>query len=323
MTTTGRLDRPVSLRFMGDWGAINLTRICGWLAQEVWDRSPGDTRSLISTGRGMADNLRAVGRGEVDVAVATPSTFADMARRGKGLFEGEAYPYLRALGEVPHADSLLFAVRRDQVDVSSLAEMRRRRVPLRLAISPDDGVSFPGYAAHKLLAASGLAPKAILEWGGTILEHERPFECLADVAEGRADALFHEAIMTPNWQDLAEAHDLTYLALETTVLEEVEREFGWRRARVEQGYLRGLDADVDTLDFSGYLVVVREDMPDDVAFLLAWILGETAAGFEAQYRHLPADRSPVAYPIDRENMSQTAIPLHRAAEDYYRQAGSK
>lgn len=306
---------------MGDWGAINLTRVCGWLAQEVWDRTPGDTRSMIYTGRGNVDNLRAVGQGEVDVAVTTPSTFAEMALRGRGLFEGEAYPYLRALGEVPHADSLLFAVRRD-LGVGSLTEIREHHVPLRLAISPHDGISFPGYAAHRTLSASGLAPEKLLEWGGTILEHERPFECLDDVAEGRADAVFHEAIMTPNWQNLAEAHDLEFLSMQPEVLDEVERDLGWRRARVEAGYLRGLDRPVETLDFSGYLVVVREDMPDDVAFFLAWILGETASRFEAQYRHLPADRSPVAYPIDGEKLARTAIPLHGAAADYYRQVGA-
>lgn len=305
---------------MGDWGAINLTRICGWLAQEVWDRSPGDTRSLISTGRGAADNLRAVGRGEVDVAVTTPSAFASMAMAGTGPFEGEAYPYLRALGEVPHADRLLFAVQRG-LGVSSLAEIRERRVPLRLAISQNDGVNLCGYAAHQVLAASGLAPEKLLEWGGTILEHERPFECIDDVNEGRADALFHEAIMTQSWLDLANENDLSYLPVESEALDKVEQEFGWRRAVVEQGYLRGIQSDVETLDFSGYLVVVREDMPDDVASLLAWTLGETAPSFEAQYRHLPADRSPVAYPIVRENLARTPIPLHRAADDYYRQAG--
>ena len=315
------LDRPVSLRFMGDWGAINLTRICGWLAQEVWDHTPGDTRSLIYTGRGNADNLRAVAQGEVDVAVVTPSTFGEMALRGRGLFEGEAYPYLRALGEVPHEDRLLFAVRQD-LGLTSLAQIRDGRVPLRLAISPNDGVSFPGYAAHRVLAGSGMAPEELQEWGGTILEHERPFECLDDLEEGRADAVFHEAIMTPNWRDLAESHDLAFLDMQPEVLEEVERELGWRRARVEAGYLRGLDRWVETLDFSGYLVVVREDMPDDVAFFLAWILGETASGFETQYRHLPADRSPVAYPIERHKLARTAIPLHRAAADYYRQVGA-
>lgn len=315
------LDRPVSLRFMGDWGAINLTRICGWLAQEVWDHTPGDTRSLIYTGRGNADNLRAVAQGEVDVAVVTPSTFAEMALRGRGLFEGEAYPYLRALGEVPHVDRLLFAVRQD-LGVTSLAEIRDGRVPLRLAISPNDGVSFPGYAAHRVLAGSGIAPEKLQEWGGTILEHERPFECLDDLNEGRADAVFHEAIMTPNWRDLANEHDLSYLPVESEVLDEVEQEFGWRRAVVEQGYLRGLEAGVETLDFSGYLVAVREDMPDDVAYLLAWILGETTSKLESQYHHLPADRSPVAYPIDRQTLASTAIPLHRAAADYYQRAGS-
>ena len=321
MDTTANLNRPVSLRFMGDWGGINLTRICGWLAQEVWDHSPGDTRSLISTGRGAADNLRAVGRGEVDVAVATPSTFANMAMWGEGLFDGEAYPYLRALGEVPHVDRMLFAVRSD-LGISSLAELRERQMPVRLAISPNDGVNFCGYAAHRILTASGLAPEKLRDWGGTILEHERPFECLDDLDEGLADAVLHEAIMTPNWRDLSNENDLTYLSVEPEVLDAVERELGWRRAVVEQGYLRGIEADIETLDFSGYLVTVREDMPDDVAYLLAWILGETAYKLESQYHHLPADRSPVAYPIDREKLANTAIPLHRAAANYYRQAGS-
>ena len=35
-----RLDRPITLHMMGDWGIANLHRICGWIGAELWRRSP-------------------------------------------------------------------------------------------------------------------------------------------------------------------------------------------------------------------------------------------------------------------------------------------
>jgi hypothetical protein len=34
-----RLDRPITLHLMGDWGIANLHRICGWISAELWRRS--------------------------------------------------------------------------------------------------------------------------------------------------------------------------------------------------------------------------------------------------------------------------------------------
>ena len=63
-----RLSRSVTLQFMGDWGQANLHRVCGWLAQEMGDRSGPHSRFAIWNGRGGVDAVKAVGRGNVDVA---------------------------------------------------------------------------------------------------------------------------------------------------------------------------------------------------------------------------------------------------------------
>jgi hypothetical protein len=127
--------------------------------------------------------------------------------------------------------------------------------------------------------------------------------------------------MTRWWQELANSRGLSFIPIDATVLEQLEREYGWPRAVLPAGYLRGLDTPLETLDFSDFLVIVRADMPEDVAYLLAWCLGETRAALEAQYRHIPPERSPVTYPLDPAKMARTPIPLHLGAERYYREYG--
>jgi hypothetical protein len=34
--------RALQLRFQGDWGGVNLTRICGWIAGELYNRAGPD-----------------------------------------------------------------------------------------------------------------------------------------------------------------------------------------------------------------------------------------------------------------------------------------
>jgi len=62
------LDRVIELAFRGDWGQANLTRICGWLAQEVGDRVEAGSRFAIWSGRGSTDAPVALAAREADVA---------------------------------------------------------------------------------------------------------------------------------------------------------------------------------------------------------------------------------------------------------------
>jgi TRAP-type uncharacterized transport system substrate-binding protein len=310
---------PLGLRFMADWGAFNLTRICGWLAFEVWDRTGGRPSSVIHTGRGCGDNVRALARGEVDVAVATPAQFVQMAREGRGSFAGEAVPQIRAIGSLPHADALLFAVPA-ATGITTMAQLRETRPALRIALSPDDGESFMGLGAVAHLRASGIEPEEIVQWGGELVYGEDPGECVAHVNEGRADAIIQEAIMTPWWNELANATELSFLSLEPEAVAALERDYGLSTVEVPAGYMRGLDRPVTAIDFAGWLVCVRDDLDDDIAELLASIVLETSDVLERQYRHIPQRSSPLAYPITPEKLADTRVPLHPGAQRRYARA---
>jgi TRAP-type uncharacterized transport system substrate-binding protein len=320
MADTPLLERSLTLHFAGDWGQANLHRVCGWLAQELGDRTGPYSRFAIWNARGGTDSVRLVGRGLVDVALATPAAFVAMALDGRGPYGGEAFPHLRALGSVPQDDRLVLAVAAE-LGVRSWAELREQRVPLQIATSPDDGVNHIGLAVHRIMELEGI-PRATLEsWGGGYLEAERPPQCLARMRDGEANAVFYEAIMTPMWVELAEQRALHFLPIDAPVLDQLERDYGWPRGTLPAGYLRGLDAPLETLDFSDFLVIVRTEMPDDVAHLVAWCLGETRGALERQYRHLPPDRSPVSYPLDPARMAHTPITLHPGAARYYQEHG--
>lgn len=302
------LDRSLHLHLQGDWGTANLHRVCGWIAQELTDRSGPDTKIAIWTGRGMADAVHAVGRGEVQVALTTPAAFTTAALDGRSVFTGSPQPGLRALGVVPQRDRLVVGLHRS-LGITTFEQLRAERPALRLATSVDDGVNYVGLAAQEVLARSGVD---VLGWGGELLADERPFESLAHVREGRANAIVHEAYMLPAWQEL----DLVFLEVEPGVLDGLWHDYSWPAATVAAAHFPGCP-EFRTLDYSDFLVITRDDLHDDVAYAIAWILGETRELLERQYRHLPPERSPVTYPLDPVAMGRSPIPLHPGAARYY------
>jgi TRAP-type uncharacterized transport system substrate-binding protein len=302
--------RSLRLHLKGDWGTANLHRVCGWISQELTDRCGPDTRVAIWNGRGFTDSVQAVGRKEVDVALTTPAAFAIAALDGSGVYAGEAFPDLRALAVIPQRDRLVVGVHRS-LCVTSFAELRDHKPQLTVATSIDDGVNFVGFSAHALLAEAGVD---VVGWGGGFLSDERPFESFDHVLSGRANAVVHEAVMLPHWQKFGVYFN--FLEVEEPVLAALEARYKWPAATVADGHFPGRSA-FRTLDYSDFLVLTRKDLPDDVAYAIAWVLGETRDVLEAQYRHLPPERSPITYPLDPHTMGQAPIPLHPGAARYY------
>ena len=73
--------------------------------------------------------------------------------------------------------------------------------------------------------------------------------------------------------------------------------------------------------YPNFTILVRDDMPDEVAHLLTWCAVEARQELERQYMSVPVNRSPVTYPFDPKKMATTSIPLHPGASKYYREAG--
>ncbi|VUC27466.1 unnamed protein product [Clonostachys rosea] len=321
-----RLERSVTLHFQGDWGMANFHRVCSWLAQQFCDRSgPRSQVAIWNLRDGGLEAITKVFEGQIHLSIATPAQLMSTALTGQGIFERcGPMPSLRALGVLPQNDRMVLAISPEH-NVNSFAELRQKRPPLKIAMSTNDGTNFIGYVASELLKAHGINDEEFKSWGGEYVTATRPEQAMALVMEGKADALLQEAIMTPWWESVIEMKKFIPLPVEKEALERFQQN-NPGAARLDAGPLpvgfwASLKEPLPCLDFSDFIVLVRDDLAEDVAHLLTWCLVETRAGLEGQYHHLRPEKSPLTYPLEPKKMAQSSIPLHTGAQRYYREAG--
>ncbi|WP_324698840.1 TAXI family TRAP transporter solute-binding subunit [Novosphingobium sp. RL4] len=315
------IDRSVTLNFVGDWGQANFHRICSWLCQEFSDRAGLRSRVAIwNTRGGGLEGPISVFDGEAQLCITTPAMLVGDALVGEGIFSGNAMPTLRALGVLPQNDRLVLAID-PKFGVSTFEELRAKKPNLRIAASVDDGTNYIGYVSQRYMEAHGIDEATLKSWGGEYVVSQRPEQSIARMVSGEVDAVLQEAIMTPWWREAMSVRNAVALPAEEQALAVLKQNYGFRRNSLPAGYWDNLPEAIDTLDFSDFVILVRDDMPDDIAHLLAWCLVETRGTLEAQYRHIPPERSPLSYPLDPFKMADTPVPLHPGAERYYREAG--
>ncbi|WP_137845408.1 TAXI family TRAP transporter solute-binding subunit [Microbacterium sp. 2FI] len=309
------------LKFRADWGGANLLRASGWLSQWVWDHTADHRLSEIHTGRGMGDNLSALGAGQVDVAFATPAAFARLARDGRGPFEGRAIENLVAVGALPHRDAMLPVARADS-GLRTLADVAAHPGPLRVSVGVNDPDGFMGFGGDLVLDAGGVDLDEIVRRGGTVTRHEQPFDVIDDLREGRADLMVSEAIMTPDWQALAREQDVRFISLTPDEARRIEDRWGLGVIEIPPGYFPSQDYPVVGLDYSDWICATTADLDDETAALLADAFIHGGEALARGYRHLPVDYSPLRYPIDYRVAGMTSIPLHPAVERAYESAST-
>ena len=82
------------------------------------------------------------------------------------------------------------------------------------------------------------------------------------------------------------------------------------------------EAEIACLDWSNWATLVRDDMPEDLAYRITAVMVEERAEFEARFRHIPVQHSPLTYPIEPKRMPLGVdAPLHPGDERYYREHG--
>jgi uncharacterized protein len=300
------LSRSYHLRFVGDWGQANFHRICSWLCEEFCKRAGPRSRVAIwSIRAGGIEAIDLVQEGEVDLCLVTPAMLMPAALTGQSIFQGRAAPNLRSLAVLPQNDRMVLA----------------RRPALRIATSRNDGTNFIGYISRLFMAAHGIDEATLAAWGGSYVEDTNPRDSLARMEAGEVDGVLQEAIMTPWWARIVESGLAVPLSAEPSALARLRADHGFPANALPAGYWKNLETPVEALDFSDFLVLVRDDMDEEVAHLLTWCLVETREAIERQYRHLPPQRSPLSYPIDPARMARPSIALHAGAQRYYREAG--
>ncbi len=255
-----------------------------------------------------------VGRGEADVCMTTPTWYGAAAYAGKWDFPGPQN--VRAVATFPHDDRLAFAVR-EETGLRSLHDLRERRYPLRVAIPASRQLHPAGIIAEEVLAQYGVTLHDVEAWGGEVLPRISLTATTGPIVDPSFDAVFDEAIMTRRWHQLAEDHALRFLSLDEPVLAHFEAR-GIPRGVIAKGRLRGVDADVPALDFTGWVLLARADLPDEFTYLLTKVLDEQKDAIHARF----GPQSGLTGRIDlAQSARELTMPLHPGAEAYYRERG--
>ena len=260
------------------------------------------------------DGPELVHRGEYDACMTTPAWYGLAAQDGKWDFPEPLN--VKAIMAFPHNDRLLFAVR-EETGLRSLHEIRERKYPLRVAV-PAGHMRHPtGLFVERVLAEYGFTLRDIESWGGKILPRLDLMASREAVVDPSFDAVFEEAVMTPGWQRLTEQYKLRFLPPDGDVLRRLEAR-GIPQGVLPAGHFRDQKEDVPALDFSGWLLLVRGDLPDDFTYLLARNIDEQRHAIRALF---DPGAGLTGTPDLQEAGRVLAGYLHPGAEKYYREQG--
>jgi TRAP-type uncharacterized transport system substrate-binding protein len=271
----------------------------------------------LSFTTGSFREIIAVGEGKYSLAWVNPSVLLTMAYRGTGPFP-KPLP-VRTIAVFPSYDVIGFAVRASS-GITSLAEIGKERIPLRISTGVLPRSSLAGNATMftiaAVLSAAGFSLNDLRRWGGKFHSAPRPSDPSRrkGIETGVIDAVFDEGIKS--WGKTVLEHGFRFLPIDGVVLKSMKA-LGYRPATMLKARFNGLREDLPTIDFSGWPMIVRADMPSKVAYALC-------EAIEKRRELIPTDNYKalnVAQLCANDEEAPYDAPLHAGARRFYRERG--
>jgi uncharacterized protein len=294
------------------------TRVGRVLRLSLGIRSAERTNDVpISFATGSFREIVAVSDGRYSLAWVNPSVLLTMAYRGKGPFK-KRLP-LRTIANFPSFDVMGFAVH-ESTGITSLIEIKKRRFPLHVSTGYVPKSEFTGsstmFTVSAVLRAAGFSLADIRKWGGSIHSVSRPSDPgrRAAIEKGAINAVFDEGIKS--WGQTALDNGFHYLPIDGTVMKRMLA-LGYRPTSMSRCGFRGMAEGVKTVDFSGWPMIVRADMPNEVAYALCEAL-------EKRSEVIPTDNFKplsIAQLCANDDEAPYDVPLHSGARRFYRERG--
>lgn len=273
-------------------------------------------------GLGSLENPKMVGRGEVDVGITNPPITAKLAMEGIGPYR-ESVGLLRAIARFPEPD-YIFWLLDEKLGIASMEDIPRRKPRLTLVsgrICPT-GPDTITWTIEEVMKRYGFNYQDIASWGGKVLFPGQATIGVPIVKKRDANAIFQEGVHHVMWEDLVESYPMNCLGLSADVVEYMKSKYGFVENTIPKGRLKGVEKDLLTLDFGGWLLFCREDLPAELAYLLAKASMDNRERIAAPYKDQPPHIRSLEVPITAQHLStQCVIPLHPGAERYYKEIG--
>jgi len=312
---TSTLGTPAVMR-----SRLMLEVACELVAEEDWAerqariqfRRQGDKDwAVCLLGSDAPAAVDAVVRGEAEFAIVNPGAILAMALRGTGPFK-QPVP-VRAVTVLPQFDQFGFAVA-TSTGLTSVEEIRDKKYPLKLNLRGQADHSVHTFV-NAVFSVIGFSLEDLVSWGGEVTyANGMPWQRLGSVAQGEFEAIFDEAL--PWWADRAIAAKMRFLSIGEPHLTQLEAA-GMRRVLITKAEYPSLDADVPTVDFSGWPVFCLESTPDSKVRAFC-------AALETRKANIPWDgEGPLRLDLMCQDTKEAPmmIPLHPAAERFWTEKG--
>ena len=281
----------------------------GLLATLIDEKISGMSAS-VTTGQGFTA-LEQVHKGDAQIGMAPGFVIAN-AIAGKKPFK-EPRKDIRILGRMAGLYYQFLIL--ESKNVSSIAEIKGKKLPIKLTTSPKGSLS--EFSARQVLGAYGITFEDLGKWGGKV-SHVSWADSANLMRDGHADAvsLFGVAPI-PVFSELDISRPLRLLVPSDQVARKLlEGLSGWNLVEVAAGTYKTITKPVPTLG-TYQTMVVRADMPAEDAYQitkLAFDLGNLK-----KFKGLIRDYADAfASGKGTENLP---APLHPGAEKYYRERG--
>lgn len=248
--------------------------------------------------------------GEYDLVFLNPSPISYTALNGLGPYDHNID--LRNIAVFPSWDRLGFAVKKS-LGITSLREIVDRRIPINLSTRGQGPHGSTVFAVTSVLSYYGLNIDDIEKWGGHVDRVPVPQDAnrLNGLKQGTYDAVFDEGI--DHWVKIALENGMTLLPLEDGAFDKMEKLGFWRTVIPEKKFT-GLTEDVPAVEFGGWPLCCRADLPEDIAYHITKAIDD-------KKKFLPTDRvklkmSKICKDTDE---GPFCVPLHPGADKYYRE----
>lgn len=287
-----------------DFGSVRL--VLGALGRDA-------QRPALTVATDTPDSPAAVARGDVDVSVVNPRALLTMAHRGTGPF-AERLP-LQGVAVMPSWDLMAFTIA-ERTGLASLAAVRDQRYPLRVSVraAPTHATRF---VIDEVLRMLGFSLGDIESWGGSIHYAATPSDQsrMDAIRDGTVDAVFDEGLT--GWVPWGLRFGIRPLPVPTDALNHMTA-LGWEARIIPRARFPELEADVPSVDFSGWPIFTREGVSDAAVYQMCRAL-------DAARDLVPWDSEGPVQLSDLAGTSEAAplgIPLHPGALRYYQDHGA-
>jgi TRAP-type uncharacterized transport system substrate-binding protein len=294
------------------------SRVGHQLSLSLIAASPNGSNSVsLSFAADSFAELKGVADGKYSLAWVNPSVAATLAYRGTGPFR-KKLP-LRVIATFPSYDVMGFAVHKS-TGITSLSQIQKERFPLRLStnVTTKEGLTASPtmFTVTAVMKAAGFTLADLRRWGGNVQSVSRPShpDRRDAIQNGTVNAVFDEGIKS--WGQTAVDHGFIYLPIEGQILKRLAA-MGYRASVVPKSRFKGMPSDIPTVDFSGWPMVVRSDMPNDVAYALCEAIDRRKA-------FIPSDnfkQIDIAQLCANDEEAPYNVPLHPGARRFYRDRG--